>query len=112
MKLTSLTLRTAPGRRDALIAYYRSAGVLEASGALAAEVLVPSDEADTVVVTALWADADACTAWQNSSQRREFAHGMASFFDSPGSTSTREYHVAHHSGGGARSPGTRGEEAQ
>lgn len=112
MKLTLLTLRAAPGRRDALIAYYRSAGVLEASGALAAEVLVPTDDEDTVVVTALWADADACTAWQNSPQRREFAHNMAPFVDSAEAASTREYHVAHHSGGGARSPGTRGEETQ
>ncbi|MFH8516903.1 putative quinol monooxygenase [Streptomyces gelaticus] len=97
MEFTLLSLRTAPGRRDDLIAYYRSAGILEASGALAAQVIVPADEPDTVVVTALWADADAYDTWQNSPRREEFAVGMASFFDSADAISTREFHVAHHS---------------
>jgi heme-degrading monooxygenase HmoA len=94
MKFTTLSLRTAPGRRDELIAYYRSAGILAASGAPAAQVLVPADEPDTIVVTALWADAAACAAWQNSPRRQELALGMAPFFDSADGVSTREFHVA------------------
>ncbi|MER6274684.1 antibiotic biosynthesis monooxygenase [Streptomyces sp900105755] len=96
MTFTLLTLRTSPGRRDELVDYYRSASILEASNALAAHVLIPADDPDTIVVTALWADADACVAWQNSPRRQEFAGSMASFFDSADAVSTREFHVAHH----------------
>ena len=96
MEFTSLSLRTSLGRRDELIDYYRSAGILEASGALAAQVLVPADEPDTIVVTALWPDADAYTAWQNSPKRQEYALAMARFFDSADAISTRGFHVAHH----------------
>jgi heme-degrading monooxygenase HmoA len=97
MKFTTLSLRTSPGRRDELIAYYRSAGILAASGALASQVLVPADdEPDTIVVTALWADAAACAAWQNSLRRREYALGMAPFFESADAIGTREFHVAQH----------------
>lgn len=97
-KLTILTLRPAGGHVDDVIAYYRTAGVLEASGALASYVLVAEDDPGTVVVTALWADAAACTAWQNSSERREFGEGMAPFFDSADSARTREFRVAHENG--------------
>ncbi|MCI3274948.1 putative quinol monooxygenase [Streptomyces cylindrosporus] len=96
MTFTALSLRPAPGRRDELIAYYRSAGILEASGAIASQVLVPEDDPDTVVVTALWADDDARAAWQNSPRRLEFARGMAPFFDSADAASTRVFRVAHH----------------
>ncbi|MET9386266.1 antibiotic biosynthesis monooxygenase [Streptomyces sp. NPDC002928] len=71
---------------------------MEASGALAAQVLIPADDPDAVVVTALWADADAYTAWQNSPRRLEFAQGVESFFDSADAISTRGYHVAQLSG--------------
>ncbi|MFJ6892987.1 antibiotic biosynthesis monooxygenase [Streptomyces hokutonensis] len=100
MKFTTLSLRTSPGRRDELIAFYRSADVLAVSGALAAQILVPPDEPDTIVVTALWADAAACAAWQNSPLRRELAQGMAPFFDSADAVSTREFHVARHHAAG------------
>ncbi|MFF7889203.1 hypothetical protein ACH40F_50675 [Streptomyces sp. NPDC020794] len=97
MKFTTLSLRTSPGRRDELIPYYRSAGILGASGAPAAQVLVPADdEPHTIVVTALWADVAARAAWQNSPRRREIALGMAPFFDSADAISTREFHVAEH----------------
>ncbi|MFE3000870.1 antibiotic biosynthesis monooxygenase family protein [Nocardia sp. NPDC059246] len=96
MQFTSLSLRTSPGRRDELVERYRSLGILEASGALAAQVLIPADEPDAVVVTALWADAVACAAWQNSPQRQEFALALMPFFDSADAISSRGFHVAHH----------------
>ncbi|MFC1407251.1 MULTISPECIES: antibiotic biosynthesis monooxygenase family protein [Streptacidiphilus] len=96
MEFTSLSLRTAPGRRDELVDYYGSVGILEASGALAAQVLIPADEPDTVVVTALWADAGAYTAWQNSPRRQEYALAMEQFFDSADGISTRSFRVAQH----------------
>jgi heme-degrading monooxygenase HmoA len=96
MEFTCLSLRTSPGRRDELVAYYRSAGILEASGALAAQLLIPADEPDTIVVTALWADAAAYDAWQNSPKRQEFATVMTRFFDSADAVSTRGFDVVHH----------------
>ncbi|WP_116204651.1 antibiotic biosynthesis monooxygenase family protein [Amycolatopsis circi] len=95
--LTMLTLRPAAGRTQEVLAYYREQGVLEASGALTAQVLVDGDDPDTVVVTALWADRSAYTAWQNSPKRREFSAGMAAFFDSAHGAHTREFQVAHES---------------
>ncbi|MFI7006387.1 antibiotic biosynthesis monooxygenase family protein [Streptomyces sp. NPDC050145] len=94
-KFTMLTLRPAPGRADDLIAYYREAGVLEASGALSAQVLVPDDDPGTVVVTALWAGPAAYTAWQNSPERLEFGRGLAPFLGSSDSAHTREFQVGH-----------------
>ncbi|MFJ8794366.1 antibiotic biosynthesis monooxygenase [Streptomyces sp. NPDC102462] len=96
MEFTLLTLRPAPGRRDELVAHYRAAGILEASGALSSQVLVPEGGAE-VVVTALWADDQARADWQNSPRRKEFARGMAPFFDSADAASTRVFHVGHHS---------------
>lgn len=90
-----LTLRPAPGRVDDVLAYYRAAGVLEASGALFSQVLVPDDDPGTVVVTALWADPAAYRAWHNSPERLEFSRGMAPFFDSPDGAHTREFQVEH-----------------
>ncbi|WP_411576671.1 antibiotic biosynthesis monooxygenase family protein [Streptomyces mutabilis] len=95
MRFTMLTLRPAPGRVDDVIAYYRAAGILEASGALSSQVLVPDDDPDTVVVTALWADQAAYTAWHNSAQRLEFSRGMAPFFGSADSAHTREFQVGY-----------------
>ncbi|POX42941.1 hypothetical protein C3486_03390 [Streptomyces sp. Ru73] len=95
MKFTMLTLRPAPGRVDDLIAYYRAAGILEASGALSSQVLVPDDDPGTVVVTALWADPAAYAAWQNSPERLEFSRGMTPFFGSADSAHTREFQAEH-----------------
>ena len=95
MKFTMLTLQPAPGRVDDLIAYYRQARVLEASGALSSHVLVPDDDPGTVVVTALWADAAAYTAWHNSPERRKHGEGMVPFFDSADGARTRKFLVAH-----------------
>ncbi|MFC7965481.1 putative quinol monooxygenase [Streptomyces cinereoruber] len=97
-KFTMLTLRPTADRVDDVIAYYRTAGVLEASGAAASHVLVAEDDPGTVVVTALWTDSAAYAAWQNSLERREFAEGMAPFFDSADSAHTREFRVAHKNG--------------
>ncbi|MET9386935.1 antibiotic biosynthesis monooxygenase family protein [Streptomyces sp. NPDC002928] len=108
MEFTWLSLRTAPGRRDELVDHYRSAGILEASGALAAQVLIPEEEPDTIVVTALWADADAYEAWQNSPKRQEYALGMAGFFDSADGVSTRSFHVATRHSEAATVPMRRG----
>ncbi|MEU6498466.1 antibiotic biosynthesis monooxygenase family protein [Streptomyces californicus] len=93
--LTMLTLRPTTGQVDDVVAHYRAAGVLEASGALASHVLVADDDPDTVVVTALWADAAAYTAWQNSPERRKFGEGMAPFFDSADGAHTRTFRVEH-----------------
>ena len=90
-----LTLRPAPGRVDDVIAYYRAAEILEASGALSSQVLVPDDDPGTLVVTAVWADPAAYTAWQNSSERLEFSQGMAPFFGSADSAHTQEFQVLH-----------------
>nr|WP_159059416.1 antibiotic biosynthesis monooxygenase family protein [Streptomyces antibioticus] len=95
MRLTMLTLRPAPGRVEDLIAHYRAAGILEASGALSSQILVPDDEPDTVVVAALWADSAGYTAWQNSPERLEFSRGLAPLFGSAASPHTREFQVAH-----------------
>ncbi len=90
-----LTLRPAPGRVEDLIAHYRAAGILEASGALSSQLLLPDDEPDSVVVTALWADSAAYTAWQNSPERLEFSRSLAPFFGSADSAHTREFQVTH-----------------
>ncbi|MEV5516078.1 antibiotic biosynthesis monooxygenase family protein [Streptomyces flaveolus] len=95
MRLTMLTLRPTPGRVDDVIAYYRAAGILEASGALSSQVLVPDGDPGAVVVTALWADLAAYTAWHNSPERLKFSQGMAPFFGSADSAHTREFQVKH-----------------
>ncbi|MFF1398019.1 putative quinol monooxygenase [Streptomyces sp. NPDC058287] len=99
-KMTMLTLRPSAGRVEEVIAYYRTAGVLEASGAVTAHVLVAEDDPGAVVVTALWADPAAYATWQNSPERQEFGRGMAPFFDSADGAHTREFHVAHRSNPG------------
>lgn len=96
MRFTLLSLRTSPGRRAELLAYYRAAGILEASGALAAQLLIPADEPDTSVVTALWADAAAYGTWQNSPKRQEFAAVMTRFLDAADAVTTRSFDVVHH----------------
>ncbi|WP_098010717.1 putative quinol monooxygenase [Streptomyces sp. sk226] len=96
--LTTLTLRPTAGHVDDVIAYYRTSGVLEASGAHASYVLVADDDPGTVVVTALWADSAAYTAWQNSTERRGYGEGMAHFFDSPDDASSREFRIVHENG--------------
>ncbi|MFD0039908.1 antibiotic biosynthesis monooxygenase family protein [Streptomyces anulatus] len=96
--LTMLTLRPTAGQVGDVIAYYRTVGVLEASGALASHVLVADDDPGTVMVTALWADSAAYTTWQNSPERRKFGEGMAPFFDSADAAHTREFRVAHDHG--------------
>ena len=96
MEFTSLSLRTSPGRRNELVDYFRSAGILKASGALAAQILIPADEPDTMVVTALWEDAAAYDAWQNSPKRLEYVEAVTPLFDSADGVSTRGFHVAHH----------------
>lgn len=90
-----LTLRPAPGRVDDVIAYYRAAGILEASGALSSQILVPDDDPDAVVVTALWADPAGYAAWHNSPERLKFSQGMARFFGSADSAHTRGFQVEH-----------------
>jgi heme-degrading monooxygenase HmoA len=95
MLVSMLTLRPAAGRRDDLVAWYRTSGVLEESGALSSQVLVGDDAPDTLVVTALWADADGYRAWQDSPRRAEFGVQMASFFDRAGVVSTQQFDVAH-----------------
>jgi heme-degrading monooxygenase HmoA len=94
MLLSMLTLRPAAGRRDDLVAWYRTSGVLEESGALSSQVLVGED-ADDVVVTAFWADADGYRTWQDSPRRAEFGAQMAPFFDRSSTVGTQQFEVVH-----------------
>lgn len=93
-RLTLLTLRPKPGRAEELIAYYRSAGILEASGALSAQVLTSEDDPDEVVVAALWADPAAYAQWHSSPARLAFGEALAPLI-SPDGASTREFRVVH-----------------
>jgi len=74
--LTILTLHVPTDRRDAVVAYYGSAGILEASRAERTQLCVKPDDSGTVVVLAQWPDRSAYEVWQASEERIEFARGI------------------------------------
>lgn len=73
---TILTLHVSPDRRDDLVRYYKSARVLELSGAESSQLCLKSNDAGTVIAVATWPDASAYEAWQNAPLRAEFAQGI------------------------------------
>ncbi|WP_370185871.1 putative quinol monooxygenase [Rhodococcus wratislaviensis] len=90
-----LTLHTRPGQRDCVIEYFRTAEVLESSGALSSYVATIESDPDTVVVGALWTDAEAYDRWQVSRQRRRFVDETEPLLNSGKKASVQEFHIAH-----------------
>lgn len=70
-----LFLHTWPGRRDELVAIFARLRVLERAsetpGFLGAELQVPSDGSDHVLVTATWESSAAYAGWLESAVRAE-----------------------------------------
>ncbi|MFJ8927392.1 putative quinol monooxygenase [Streptomyces sp. NPDC102364] len=94
MKISVLTLRPVPGMAGELLDFYRRRQILEASGALESRILT-SEDAQELVVTAVWPDMAAYSAWQQSPRRAELAEGMARFFSSPDAVHSQLFDVAH-----------------
>jgi len=67
MTRSVLFLRTRPGKREELVRAFERLGVLQAASAqpgfLGAELHVPLDDADHVLVLASWASPEAYQAW-------------------------------------------------
>ncbi|WP_165313165.1 antibiotic biosynthesis monooxygenase [Rothia halotolerans] len=74
--LTILTLRVPRDRSDDVVRYYRSARILEESGAASARLCVDAEDSGNVVVVAEWPDAAAYEAWQGAPEREEFSRGI------------------------------------
>lgn len=83
--LTILALHVPQDRADKVVAYYRSARILEESGAEAAQLCRRSDKAGKLVVIAQWPNISAYEAWQACELRTEFSRGIQ---DAAGDTLT------------------------
>ncbi len=72
-----LYVRPRSGNADAVVEYYRQQRVLETAleqpGCLAAEIQVPSDAEEPLLVTALWESGKAYQGWIDNPVRRAFA---------------------------------------
>jgi len=85
MVRTLLYLRPKPGARDEIVEFYRRHGILERAlqqdGCLGAELELPVEDRDDIVVTALWRDAAAYEGWVNNPERAAHADELASLVD-------------------------------
>ncbi|MGO2659967.1 putative quinol monooxygenase [Mycetocola reblochoni] len=95
--LSILDIRVPPERVDDLVSRYVGDGVLEASGALTADLAVDDDGSGRVVVTAVWPDRDAYAAWEESPVRTRFAHAIAAAVEGEITASGRTLELVHRS---------------
>jgi len=80
-----LYLNVQPGKRNALLEWYREVGSLdkavELAGCKATEMyFVPEDE-NLVLVTALWADSDGYQSWVQNPWRQSLSAGISQYLD-------------------------------
>ena len=76
-KISALTLRVPAYRVDAVVAYYRAEGVMEASGAASAQLLVADGDPGRITCIAHWTDVDGYARWQRDPRREVFSTGIA-----------------------------------
>lgn len=95
-----LYVRPRSGKANAVVEYYKRKRVLETAleqpGCLAAEIQVPLDEDELLLVTALWQSAEAYQGWIDNPVRRTFATELDELVDE-GLADARGgvYEVAH-----------------
>lgn len=93
--MSVLSLRMRPENVCAVVDYYRSARVLEESGADSAFLVVDDGEPGKVMVTAFWATELGYTEWQDSAMRDRFSAGIAAAAGADLTASNHEYRVVH-----------------
>jgi len=80
-----LRLRVKPGRRDELVKLFDQLGIFAAAseldGFVSAELQVPLDDAEEVVVTATWTSPEAYEGWLASPVRAEIGAQLEPFLD-------------------------------
>lgn len=98
---TILRLRPKDEGGQALARFYQQELILERAvstpGCLAAEIALPRDADDVVVVTAVWETLEAYHGWVNDPWRQRSAAMLSPLLteDLPGTTSAEIYEVAH-----------------
>lgn len=80
---TFLYLDLKPGRRDALISWYKQSGALEKAveyaNCISTEIYPDSEDDDRLFVTALWARAEDYDSWINNPWRRSTSEEISEF---------------------------------
>ncbi|WP_448719361.1 putative quinol monooxygenase [Microbacterium natoriense] len=92
--LTILTLHVPADRSDDVIGYYRTARILDASGASWTQLGTKTDDAGTLVVIATWPDAAAYEVWQKSPARGDFSRGILDAADGSVTATSEVFQVA------------------
>ena len=95
-----LYVRPRSGKADAVVEYYKQKRVLETAleqqGCLAADILVPPDAEEPLLVTALWESGQAYQGWIDNPVRRTFAAELGELVDEDlANTKGGVYDVAH-----------------
>jgi heme-degrading monooxygenase HmoA len=92
---TQVHLRAGPGRRDELLRELDRlqvfVAVREQPGFLAAEVMVPDDDPDLVLVAASWSSPEHYERWRSSTARDELLRGLQESLSAE--PEVRVYHV-------------------
>ena len=92
-----LRLRAKRGRRDELVELFERLGIFAAAreqgGFIAAELQVPLDDAEEVVVTATWTSPKAYDGWLASPARAEIGAHLEPLLD--GEPESRTYLIVH-----------------
>ena len=80
-----LYVRPRSGKTDAVVEYYKEKRVLETAleqqGCLAAEIQIPLDAEEPLLVTALWESGEAYQGWIDNPVRRTFAGDLGELVD-------------------------------
>jgi quinol monooxygenase YgiN len=95
-----LYVRPRSGKTDAVVEYYKEKRVLEAAleqqGCLGAEIQVPEDAEEPLLVTALWESGQAYQGWIDNPVRGTFAADLGELLDEDlASVKGGVYEVAH-----------------
>ena len=92
-----LRLRAKRGRRDELVELFDRLGIFAAAseqdGFLAAELQVPLDDTEEVIVTATWTSPEAYDGWLASPVRAELGPQLEPLLD--GEPESRTYLIVH-----------------